>query len=413
MVTKNEISDPQLEKEVQRQLKELKFGVVEITPENEFVEMLRASIRDNRPLRVKCGIDPTNRDVHIGHSVPYRKMRQFQDLGHIGVVIIGDYTASIGDPTGRNDARPPLGPDEIKENAMHYMEQVYTIVDKDKTEIVHQSEWFRETSLSDVISWASQTTVAKLLSHETFKERLDNTHPLFLHELFYPMLQGIDSVFVKADVELGATDQKFNVLMGRDYQRHSHLRPQVAMLMPLLTGLCGTQKMSKSLNNYIGILDEPFDKFGKVMSIPDSMMLEYFEYVGNVSPEELASIKKGYEKGDLHPNELKKQLAGRIVSFFHGADVANSMREKFENVFKNKGVPEDAPQYEITGEDSLVSVIFESGLLQSKGEVRRLVKQNAITVVDGEKISDSEVILDKTFKGKTLKIGKRKFLKLT
>ena len=211
--------DPEIEKEVNRQFEILKFGVTEITPEEDFKRMLRHSLESKTPLRVKCGIDPTGTDVHIGHLVPYRKMRQFQDLGHLGVVIIGDYTASIGDPTGKNESRPPLEQEIIKQNAKKYMDQVYTVVDPDKTEVCYQSEWFSDTSLRDVLTWASQTTVAKLLGHETFRDRLDKGHSLALHELFYPVLQGIDSVYVKADVELGGTDQKFNVLMGRDYQK--------------------------------------------------------------------------------------------------------------------------------------------------------------------------------------------------
>jgi tyrosyl-tRNA synthetase len=404
--------DPAVEKEVQRQLNYLKFGVTEITPEDEFVKMLRHSISTNTPLRVKCGIDPTGADVHLGHLVPYRKMRQFQDLGHVGVVIIGDYTASIGDPSGKNESRPPLDPDTIKVNARKYMEQVYTVVDPDKTEVCHQTEWFEEVTLRDVLSWAGQTTAAKLLSHDTFRDRLDKGFSLGLHELFYPVLQGMDSVYVKADVELGGSDQRFNVLMGRDYQKNRGQRPQVAMLLPIITGTCGTQKMSKSLNNYIGILDEPFDKFGKVMSIPDNLMIEWYQYLTDIGEEEFQKLKKNIEDGSYHPNEAKKELASKIVGFFHGEQVGKEMREQFENVFKKKELPDEIQEFSFTEGDMLVSVLETAGVLGSKGEGRRLIKQKAIGIVDGDKIEDTELKLDASFKGKVIKVGKRKFLKL-
>jgi tyrosyl-tRNA synthetase len=404
--------DPTVEKEVKRQLEILQFGVSEITPEDEFVKMLRHSISSRTPLRVKCGIDPTGFDVHLGHTVPYRKMRQFQDLGHIGVVIIGDYTACIGDPTGKNESRAALSLEEVKLNSKKYMEQVNTILLKDKTEIRYQTEWFDDVGLKDVISWAAQTTVAKLLGHETFRDRLKSGDTLSLHELFYPVLQGIDSVYVQADVELGGTDQKFNVLMGRDFQKNANTRPQVAMLLPIITGTCGTQKMSKSLGNYIGILDEPFDKFGKIMSIPDELMLEYYQYVGNLSQEEFTKVKKEIESGSLHPNEAKKLLAMNVVSYFHGEESAQQMREQFESVFKSKGIPDDIPEYKFTRGETIIDVIYESELLKSKSEVRRMIKQNAVSIVEGDKVTNVELICGEKMAGKIIKVGKRKFIKL-
>ena len=360
--TEDQTLDPVVEKEVQKQLSYLKFGVTEITPEDEFVKMLRHSISTDTPLRVKCGIDPTGADVHLGHLVPYRKMRQFQDLGHVGVVIIGDYTASIGDPSGKNESRPALDPDTIKVNARKYMDQVYTVVDPDKTEVCHQTEWFEEVTLRDVLSWAGQTTAAKLLSHDTFRDRLDKGFPLGLHELFYPVLQGIDSVYVKADVELGGSDQRFNVLMGRDYQKNQGQRPQVAMLLPIITGTCGVQKMSKSLDNYIGILDEPFDKFGKVMSIPDELMIEWYQYLTDIGEDDFQKLKSGIENGKHHPNEAKKELASRIVGFFHGEEAGIEMRKQFENVFKKKELPDEIPEFEFRDGDMLVAVLESAGL---------------------------------------------------
>jgi tyrosyl-tRNA synthetase len=404
--------DPLLEKEVQRQLDYLKKGVSEITPEDEFVAMLRESIKTGVPLRVKCGIDPTSPDVHLGHTVPFRKMRHFQNMGHVGMVIIGDYTASIGDPSGKNESRPPLSEDQIKLNSEQYMDQMYKILDKERTEVSFQSEWFEEVSLKDVIKWASQTTVAKLLSHETFRIRLEKNLPLSLHELFYPVLQGIDSVYVKADVELGGTDQKFNVLMGRDFQKLEGLRPQVAMLLPIITGTCGTQKMSKSLGNYIGILDEPFDKFGKVMSVPDVLMLEYYELLTETPLEKVSEMRSGIKDGSLHPNELKKNLGTLIVDDFHDPGTGEQMRLQFENVFKKKRLPDDLPEFEFNRDDQLVNILVAAGLLSSKGEVRRMVKQNAVSIVDGDKVTDAELILDESFVGKVIKVGKRKFVKL-
>lgn len=406
-----ELNDVQ-EQEFTRQWEALSFGVSEITPEDEFRKMLRHSIKTNTPLRVKCGIDPTSVDVHLGHTVPYRKMRQFQDFGHIGVVIIGDYTASIGDPSGKNESRPPLDSSTVQLNAKKYMEQIFTVLNKDKTEVCYQSEWFSNVGLKDLLLWAGQTTIAKLLGHDTFKARLDEGSSLSLHELFYPVLQGIDSVYVKADVELGGTDQRFNVLMGRDYQKNKNMRPQVAMLLPIITGTCGTQKMSKSLDNYIGILDDPFDKFGKVMSIPDDLMPEYIKYVSGMDHSLAVKAISDLESGALHPNEAKKVLASRVVSFFHGQESGAKMREQFENVFKKKSVPDEVPVFEVKDSLSVLDILTNSSLVSSKKEGRRLLDQGAVSIVDGDKINDYAKSIDSSFDQKILKVGKRKFLKL-
>ena len=286
-----------LSEELARQLEILEFGVVEITPRDEFISALRESLKAGKPLRVKCGIDPTRVDIHLGHFVPYRKMRAFQDLGHQGVVVIGDTTAQIGDPSGKDESRKFLSADVVKENCRFYERQLLNVLDKEKTEFRYQSEWYDDVRLADLISWAAQTTVAKLISHDTFRKRMDEGLSLGLHELFYPVLQGMDSVQVSADVELGGSDQKFNVLMGRDYQKHRGQRPQSAMLLPLVTGLDGSQKMSASLDNYIGVEDEAFDMFGKVMSIPDHLMLEYFKHLALPFPfglrRERISVARG------------------------------------------------------------------------------------------------------------------------
>ncbi|MDH4469054.1 MAG: tyrosine--tRNA ligase [Bacteriovoracaceae bacterium] len=405
-------ANPNQEREWQRQKSLLKFGIQEVTPEHEFDQMLKDSIIQGRPLRVKCGIDPTGFDVHLGHTVPYRKMRQFQDLGHTGVVIIGDYTAQIGDPSGKSESRAALTADAVKKNAENYLEQVYKVLDPKRTEVRYQTEWLSKVNLSDVITWAMQTTVAKLLSHDTFKVRIEQGLPLGLHELFYPVLQGMDSVYVNADVELGGSDQKFNVLMGRDYQKARNLKQQVAMLMPIVTGTCGTQKMSKSLNNYIAINDTPFDKFGKTMSIPDKLMGEWAKFIANFSESEYVEFLKRLDEGTLHPNEAKKVLAAKIVTLFHGEDEAKGAREKFEGIFLQNKIPEDAPVYEFSGPVKLVDILTLLKIVESNSEGRRLIKQSAVGIVEGDKISDTEWQLTEINKGQTLKIGKRKFLKI-
>ena len=334
-----------LEKELEKQISALEFGTVEVTPRKEFVSMLRHSLKTGTPLRVKCGIDPTRTDVHLGHFVPYRKMRAFQDFGHTGVVIVGDYTARIGDPSGRDATRPPLDEAQVKKNGEFYEEQLLKILDPNRTEFHYQSQWYEKTRLKDVLTWANQTTVAKLLGHETFAKRVEQGLVLGLHELFYPVLQGIDSVQVRANVELGGSDQKFNVLMGRDYQRNQGQPPQCAMLMPIITGIDGRQKMSSSLDNFIGIQDEPFDMFGKVMSTPDHLLAEYFHYLANLSPEELQRKQQALNEGIIHPNEAKKQLASLVVALFYDSDTAQKQREQFEKVFAQKKLPDSIPEY--------------------------------------------------------------------
>ena len=407
------ISDPvALSQELTRQLEILEFGVVEITPRDEFVLALKESLRLAKPLRVKCGIDPTRVDIHLGHFVPYRKMRAFQDLGHQGVVVIGDYTAQIGDPSGRDESRKFLGADVVKENCRFYERQLLKVLDKEKTEFRYQSEWYENGRLTDVLSWAAQTTVAKLISHDTFRKRMAEGLSLGLHELFYPVLQGMDSVQVCADVELGGSDQKFNVLMGRDYQKNRGQRPQAAMLFPLVTGLDGHQKMSASLDNYIGVEDEAFDMFGKVMSIGDDLMLEYFKHLACLSPSEYRDKESQLQQNQIHPNEAKKQLAARIVDLFHGSGEGEQQRKQFERVFSKKKIPDDVPLYEYSLGDSLMEIIMTAHLLPSKSEVRRMLSQGGVGLVDGDKLTDEGQCFDQSCDGKVLKVGKRKFLKL-
>jgi len=397
--------------EFYRQWEQLSFGVSEITPEEEFKSMLKKSIMTGIPLRIKCGIDPTITTVHLGHSIPYRKMRQFQDLGHTGIVVIGDYTAQIGDPSGKNETRQSLTSEVVKNNATTYIEQLYRVLDKSKTEIRFQSEWFSSVTLSDVIQWCMETTVAKLLSHDTFHQRLEKGFSLCLHELMYPILQGIDSVYIKSDIELGGTDQKFNVLMGRDYQKHRKMRQQVAILLPIITGTCGTQKMSKSLNNFIGILDTPFDQFGKVMSIPDVQMVEWSNYLTTWPIEQIKKFQADLASEILHPNDAKKQLASTIVSYFHGEIVGEEMRKQFEQVFAQKKAPTDVVELNIEVGAKLIDFLAKYKIIESNSEGRRLIQQGGVSWVEGEKILEDKYLLQESDRNNILKIGKKKFIK--
>jgi tyrosyl-tRNA synthetase len=397
-------------KSVQDQLKMIKKGVEEIIPEDELIKKIEKSIKTDKPLRVKYGIDPTGYDVHIGHLVPIRKMREFQDLGHTGVIIIGDYTAQIGDPTGRDESRPPLTSEMVKNNSEKYMEQLFTVLDKDKTEIRYQSEWFGELGLMDVIKLLSKFTLAQFMAHDTFRRRWESGNPLFMHEIMYPLLQGYDSVAINADIELGATEQKFNILSGRDMQRFYNMEQQVAVLSPILLGTDGQNKMGKSLNNYIAVFDTPSDKYGKVMSIPDSLIINYFNYATKVDPDEIALIKKDLDSG-VNPKFIKQRLAREIVSLYHGADEGQKAEDEFNRVFSQKEIPTDIDEYSCSDSPVwIVKILTDSKLCTSGSEARRMIKQGAVSI-NSEKISDENYQIN--IEGELIiKVGKRKFLKL-
>lgn len=402
----------QLHPDFTRQWETISHGTLEITPEEEFRHLLNEALKEERPLRIKYGIDPTASDIHIGHMVAVRKMRQFQDLGHIGVVVVGDYTARIGDPTGKNESRPALSEEDVKKNAESYIEQLYKVLNPEKTEVHFQSEWFAKTTLQEILQWAAQTTVAKLLGHDTFAKRVREQQSLGLHELFYPVLQGVDSLYLNSDVELGGSDQRFNVLMGRDYQKYKGQRQQAAVLLPLIMGTCGKEKMSKSLGNSIGVIDEPFDQFGKVMSIPDDLMKNYATYAANFTPQEAQKFCELLQSGVLHPNVAKKDLAQSIVTLYHGEDIALQMKDKFEQVFAQKKVPDDIPEFALEGEIPLLDCLLDAQLIASKGEGRRLIKQGGIRFDSGDKITDPLLVLGEDSREKIIKVGKRKFLKI-
>jgi len=398
-------------KPVDEQLKIIKRGTVEIVPEVELVEKLKRSKKENKPLRIKLGCDPTRPDLHLGHSVILRKMRQFQNLGHKIILIIGDFTALIGDPTGQNKTRPSLSPEDIKENAKTYLDQAGKILDREKTEIVYNSDWLGPVTFEGVIKLSSKLTVARMIERDDFSKRFEANEPISLHEFLYPLAQGQDSVHLKSDVELGGTDQKFNLLVGRDLQKDDGQDPQVCLMMPLLVGTDGSKKMSKSYDNYIGISEEANDMYGKALSIPDDLIYSYFELVTDIPTDELKNIKEQVEKD---PRNTKHYLAYTITRMYHGEGKAKKAKEHFEKTVINKEIPDDAPTFEFDEGSTvrLLDVISETGFTQSNGETKRLIKQGGVSV-DDEKVKD--INHEITFSSGSefeLKVGKRKYARI-
>jgi len=324
---------------IEEELEILKSNVVEIIPEDGLYEKLKKAREEGRPLRVKLGADPSAPDLHLGHAVVLRKLKQFQDLGHQVVFIIGDFTARIGDPSGRSETRKPLTPEQVKKNALTYQEQVGKILDVSKAEIRYQEEWFGKMKLEDVLVLTSKYTIARMLERDDFAQRFKEQKPIFIHEIMYPLLQAYDSVAIKADIELGGTDQKFNLIVGREIQREYGLEPQVAMLMPILEGLDGKQKMSKSLGNYIGLTEPPNQMYGKVMSIPDELIIRYFELATELPKEEIRKIEQEMREGKLNPRDAKARLAREIVKIYHGEEASLKAEEEFNRIFRNKELP--------------------------------------------------------------------------
>ncbi|HOL33100.1 MAG TPA: tyrosine--tRNA ligase [Candidatus Syntrophosphaera thermopropionivorans] len=395
---------------LEKELKIIRKAVDEIIPEEDLVRKLIRSKETGKPLRIKFGIDPTGTDVHLGHLVPIRKMRDFQDLGHIGVIIIGDFTAQIGDPTGRDETRPPLSHQQVLANAERFMEQLYTVLKQEQTEVRWQSEWFGKMTVEDVIKLMGNFTLAQFMAHDTFRTRYEQGLPLGLHELMYPLLQAYDSVAVQSDVELGATEQKFNILCGRDMQRFLGQEEQVAILTPLLIGLDGVNKMGKSLNNYIAVFDPPEEKFGKIMSIPDNLILNYYKYAAWADEEELEKVQKELESG-TNPMILKKQLAHRIVAFYHGNKAADEAQRAFEKVFSQRELPDEMPEYKVNNSVMRIAkLLTESGLCESGSEAKRLIQAGGVSI-DGEKITSTDAEIE-IKEGMVLRVGKRKFLRL-
>ena len=389
----------------------IRSGVEEIIPEAELVKKIEKSISNNEPLKIKCGCDPSRPDLHIGHAVLLRKMRQFQDLGHQAILLIGDFTAMIGDPTGRNKTRPQLTIEDSKLNAKSYIDQASIVLDKSTLDIVYNSDWLGKMDFSDVIKLASKYTVARMLERDDFTKRYGAGVPISLHEFLYPLAQGYDSVHLKADVELGGTDQKFNLLVGRDLQKESGQIPQVVITTMLLEGTDGIEKMSKSYDNYIGLTDSPSDMYGRTLSIPDTLIGKYFEYATTISVESLDDIKKDLSAGKSNPRDLKRQLAREIVQIYHDKDTAQKAESDFDALFIKKDIPDDIPEYALSSTETLVSIMVGNELVSSNGDAKRMIKQGAVKL-DDEKISDMffEVSPDSE---KVLKVGKRKFLRIT
>ncbi|PKL46903.1 MAG: tyrosine--tRNA ligase [Planctomycetes bacterium HGW-Planctomycetes-1] len=396
---------------IKAQIEQLKRGTVEIFNENELAERLAEAAKEKRQLRIKLGMDPTAPDIHLGHTVVMRKMRQFQDMGHKAVLIIGDYTARIGDPTGQNTTRPMLSGDQIDKNAKTYIEQAGKVLDtaKDKLEVKYNGEWLEKMSLMELIQLAAKKTIAQMLQRDSFKQRLQNDVDVYTHEFIYPLMQGYDSVMVKADVELGGTDQTFNNLVGRDIQRAYGQKAQIVITMPILVGLDGTEKMSKSKGNYIGVTDSPKDMFGKVMSISDEMMENYYTLLTDIPAEK---IKELVNPQKTHPKEAKVLLGKTIIKQFYDEAAAESAAAEFEKVFAQKQIPQDIPEVKISGESVTAAKLLSAcELVASGGEAKRLIAGGGMTI-DGEKITDpNKAITPKN--GMIVRAGKLKFAKLS
>ncbi len=390
----------------------IKRGVVEIIPEDELVKKIEKSLKTSKPLNIKLGCDPSRPDLHIGHSVVIRKLAQFQELGHQAILIIGDFTGMIGDPSGRNATRPALTLEATRINGNSYFEQASKILNKQKTKIVYNSEWLGKMSFEDVIKLASKYTVARMIERDDFTKRFKAGEPISVHEFLYPLAQAMDSVAIESDVELGGTDQKFNLLVGRDIQREYGIEPQVILTMPLLVGIDGVEKMSKSYDNYIGISDEPSQIFGRTLSIPDNLIFQYFELATNVSNQKLTEIKSQLSDGNTNPRDIKRELARTLVTMYHNQEAAEIAQQEFDNIFINKGLPDEIEEFNVGNnkEINILDLIVLVNFAPSKGEARRLLTQGGVSI-DGEKISDVQSSISvKT--GMILKVGKRKFIKL-
>ncbi len=403
-----------VEEQVEEQIALIERGCAELFSREDLEKKLKKAIEEDKPLVVKAGFDPTAPDLHLGHTVLLQKMRQFQQLGHTIHFLIGDFTGLIGDPTGKSETRPPLTRDDIARNAETYKQQVFKILDPAKTEVVFNSAWLGELSSYEMIHLASELTVARMLERDDFKKRFSAHRPISIHEFFYPLIQGYDSVALKADVELGGTDQLFNLLMGREMQRTRGMAPQVVLTMPLLEGLDGVDKMSKSLGNYIGISESADDIFGKVLSMSDELMFRYYELLSDLSLEEISQLQQDMEQGKIHPKAIKVQLAKELVARFHNQDAADAAEKNFEQVFKRHELPDDIPEKTISVEEEAIwlpKLLLEAELVKSTSDGRRMVKQNAVSV-NGEKVADVNAKIS-TDAEVLLKVGKRRFCKVS
>ncbi len=398
----------------EEQLHIIASGADRIVPESGLLEKLKRGV----PLNIKLGVDPTAPDIHIGHAVPLRKLRQFQDLGHQVTLIIGDGTALIGDPSGRNSTRPQLTSEQIKVNAQTYVDQAFKVLDPERTTLRYNSEWLMPLTLEGLLSLTSKFTVARILERDDFHKRYTNNQPISVHEFLYPIMQAYDSVCIKADVELGGSDQLFNLLAGRELMEKMGMEPQICLTLPLLEGTDGVQKMSKSYGNYIGVTDEPADMFGKVMSIPDELMVKYFRLASTVPVDEIDEIERGLAADELHPNKVKRSLARNIVAAYYDESQAVAAEEQFDLVFKQHEIPTDIPEFaaDLTPNDEgkvyLAKLISDAGMASSVGEARRLIDGGGVKI-DGEAVKPKMYNVDPNMlEAATIQVGKRKFVKL-
>ncbi|MGM0508805.1 MAG: tyrosine--tRNA ligase [Fusobacteriota bacterium] len=401
-----------IKQEVKRQMEILKRGVEELIGEKELEEKLERSLKEDKPLKIKYGIDPTGNSIHIGHAVPIRKLKQFQDLGHTVQFLIGNFTAKIGDPTGKSKTREVLSDEEIKENIKGYLDQISIILDVEKTQVRYNADWLSKLNMEDIFELMAQFTVSKMTSREDFAKRLEANQPVSLVEFMYPIMQGYDSVALECDVELGATEQKFNILRGRDLQKSNDQEPQVCMLMPILEGTDGVEKMSKSLGNYIGLKDEPNDMFGKVMSISDELMIKYYKMVTEIPLEKIEKMVEDIKNGDYHPMNAKKYLAREIVKMYHGEEEAKKAATFFNQKFSKNEVPDDLPEVQVKEDKiNIIDLIYSKlEFSESKSQAKRLIKGNAVSI-DGKKIKD--IWKDVEIKdGMVIKVGKKRMAKL-
>ena len=386
-------------------------GSAEIVPEIELEEKVARSIRNNKPLIIKEGFDPSAPDLHLGHTVTIRKLKDFQDLGHTVVFVIGDFTGLVGDPTGRNVMRPRMTREEIEQGAQTYKDQVFKILDEKKTVIRFNSEWLGNLSIYDILELTAHHTVARMLERNDFEKRYKEGKPIAMLEFLYPLFQAYDSVELKCDVELGGTDQKFNLLLGRHLQEEYGQPGQIAFMMPLIIGTDGTEKMSKSLGNYIGINEAPEEIYGKTLSIPDEQIYPYFELTTNISDSELAEIKRQLEDSRTNPRDLKRRLARELVEIYHSREAAMLAQEDFDRKFIDKGIPDEIPEYKtVAGETLVAKILYQGGLTGSVGEGKRMIKQGAVKI-DGEKVVDEMAVFNLD-KPTVIQVGKRKFAKV-
>lgn len=398
---------------IDEELRLIERGTVSIIARDELAAKLKRSRESGRPLKVKAGFDPTAPDLHLGHTVLIQKMKHFQDLGHEISFLIGDFTGMIGDPTGKSETRKPLTPEQVAKNAETYKEQVFRILDPERTRVVFNSVWLNSLSSQEFIRLSAQLTVARMLEREDFKVRFESNRPISIHEFMYPLIQGYDSVALKADVELGGTDQLFNLLMGRDLQRVWGQEPQVVITMPLLEGLDGVNKMSKSLGNYIGITEPANDIYGKTLSISDTLMFRYYELLSDLGSEEINRLKNGVGDGSLHPKAVKQQLARELTARFHGIEPARLAEEHFERVFSQHELPDDMPEFSLPASEEnirLPRLLVDTALVKGSGEARRMIQQGAVTV-NGERINDIDRQVP-TSGELVLRVGKRRFCRV-